>query len=66
MAYEHDSREDEWVRVERWRLKVLLEAGYSLLEAERIAVRGDVDLHRAVELVVEQGCRPEVAVAILL
>lgn len=35
---------------EDWRLKSLLDAGYSLWEAERLASRRDVDLHRAVAL----------------
>ncbi len=51
-------------KVESWRLHVLIEAGYPLSLAERIAV-SDVDLHRAVELV-SAGCDHEIAAAILL
>lgn len=65
VAYEPDIQESEWSNVERWRLKVLIDAGYSVSVAERIAARSDIDLHRAVELV-EHGCDPAVAALILL
>ena len=55
---------DERARVESWRLHVLMEAGYPLSLAERLA-GSEADLHRAVELV-GQGCAPETAVEILL
>jgi hypothetical protein len=51
-------------KVEGWRLHVLIEAGYTLHLAERIA-GSDVDLHRAVGLL-EAGCTPETAAEILL
>jgi hypothetical protein len=51
-------------KVESWRLHVLMEAGYPLPLAERLA-GSEADLHRAVELV-GQGCAPETAVEILL
>ena len=51
-------------KVASWRLHVLIEAGYPLPLAERIA-RSDADLHRAVELV-GQGCSPKTAAEILL
>ena len=51
-------------KVESWRLHVLMEAGYPLPLAERLAGT-EVDLHHAVELV-GQGCAPETAVEILL
>jgi hypothetical protein len=51
-------------KVESWRLHVLIEAGYPLPLAERLA-GSDADLHRAVELV-RQGCAHETAVEILL
>ena len=57
-------RESERAKVESWRLHVLIEAGYPLPLAERIAAT-EVDLHRAVELVT-QGCAPETAAEILL
>jgi hypothetical protein len=51
-------------KVESWRLHVLIEAGYPLSDAERIAV-SEADLHLAVELL-GQGCSPETAAEILL
>jgi len=51
-------------KVESWRLHVLMEAGYPLPLAERLA-GSEADLHRAVELV-SQGCDHSVAAAILL
>ena len=54
---------DERVKVETWRLHVLMEAGYPLPLAERIA-HSNADLHRAVELV-RAGCAPELAAEIL-
>ena len=59
------SESSERVKVESWRLHVLVEAGYTLSVAERIAANEDVDLHRAVELI-EAGCTPETAAEILL
>jgi hypothetical protein len=57
-------QESERAKVESWRLHVLLEAGYPLPLAERIAV-SDVDLHYAVELIT-LGCSAETAAEILL
>ena len=57
-------QDSERTKVESWRLHVLLEAGYPLPLAERIAM-SDVDLHRAVELVT-LGCAHETAAEILL
>jgi hypothetical protein len=56
---------DERAKVEGWRLHVLIEAGYPLPLAEKIAQSG-ADLHDAVTLVSQRGCRPEVAAEILL
>ena len=56
---------DERTKVESWRLHVLVEAGYPLPLAERLA-RSDADLHTAVDLVTVRGCTPEVAAQILL
>ena len=56
---------DERAKVEGWRLHVLIEAGYPLPLAERIAQSG-ADLHEAVMLVAQRGCRPEVAAEIVL
>jgi hypothetical protein len=49
--------------VEAWRLHTLLQAGYPIAVAERVAQSG-ADLHQAVELV-RQGCEPQVAEQIL-
>ena len=54
----------ERAKVESWRLHVLMEAGYPLPLAERLA-GSEADLHVAVELV-RQGCAPETAAEILL
>ena len=56
---------DERSKVEGWRLHVLIEAGYPLPLAEKIAQSG-ADLHDAVTLVAQRGCRPDVAAEILL
>ena len=58
------SEESERSKVEGWRLHVLMEAGYPLPLAERIA-GSEADLHRAVELL-QSGCTPETAAEILL
>jgi len=50
--------------VESWRLHVLIEAGYPLSLAEKLA-HSEADLHRAVELITA-GCRFETAAEILL
>ena len=55
---------DEQSKVESWRLHVLMEAGYPLHLAERLAAT-EIDLHRAVELL-HQGCEPTTAAEILL
>ncbi|MGH2921347.1 MAG: hypothetical protein ACRDKU_04685 [Gaiellaceae bacterium] len=59
---EHDQNDRE--RVESWRLHILIEAGYPLPLAERLA-RSEADLHHAVELI-GQGCEPKTAAEILL
>ena len=56
---------DERAKVESWRLHVLMEAGYPLPLAERVA-QSSADLHEAVMLVAERGCGPELAAEILL
>jgi hypothetical protein len=55
---------DERSKVESWRLHVLIEAGYPLSLAERLAA-SEADLHVAVELVAS-GCAHETAAEILL
>ena len=51
-------------KVESWRLHVLIEAGYPLPLAERLAV-SEADLHLAVQLVAD-GCTHATAAEILL
>ena len=51
-------------KVESWRLHVLIEAGYPLDLAERLA-SSEADLHLAVELV-GSGCEHETAAEIQL
>ena len=60
-----ETSQDERGKVESWRLHVLMEAGYPLTLAERLASR-HADLHLAVELVGTRGCAPETAAEILL
>jgi hypothetical protein len=55
---------NERSKVESWRLHVLIEAGYPLPLAERLAV-SEADLHVAVQLV-RDGCTHATAAAILL
>jgi hypothetical protein len=52
-------------RIERWRAEELERAGYEPRAAGRLAVRHDVDLHTAVELL-ERGCPADLALRILL
>ena len=54
----------ERLKVESWRLHVLIEAGYPLPLAERLA-HSNANLHQAVELV-KAGCLPELATEILV
>ena len=51
-------------KVESWRLHVLIEAGYPLPLAERLA-HSEADLHRAVELI-RAGCGFDTAAEILI
>jgi hypothetical protein len=55
---------NERAKVQSWRLHVLIEAGYPLPLAEKLA-DSDADLHDAVELVAS-GCTHETAARILL
>ena len=55
---------NERSKVESWRLHVLIEAGYPLSLAEKLA-HSEADLHQAVELV-SSGCKHDVAAEILL
>jgi hypothetical protein len=57
--------ETEIERIERWRAQELERAGYEPRVAGRLAVRHDVDLHRAIDLI-QRGCAPKLALRILL
>jgi hypothetical protein len=59
-----ETDENERSKVESWRLHVLVEAGYPLPLAERLA-HSEADLHQAVELV-RRGCKHELAIEILI
>ena len=59
-----ENPQSEREKVETWRLHVLIEAGYPLPLAEKVA-HSAADLHRAVELVMA-GCTFETAAEILL
>jgi hypothetical protein len=61
--YVADPTEQE--RIERWRAEELERAGYERRAADRLATRHDVDLHLAISLL-ERGCKPELALQILL
>ena len=54
----------EQAKVEGWRLHVLIEAGFPLALAEKLAA-SEADLHTCVDLV-RQGCSPNTAAEILL
>jgi hypothetical protein len=64
MAQATEQPQSEREKVESWRLHVLVEAGYPLPLAEKIA-HSEADLHRAVELVTA-GCAHATAAEILL
>lgn len=52
-------------RIERWRAEELERAGFEPRAAGRLAVRHDVDLHSAIDLLL-RGCPPDLALKILL
>ncbi len=58
-------RGSERAKVESWRLHVLIEAGYPLPLAEKLAAALDADLHEAVALLAK-GCDHRTAAEILL
>ena len=64
MAQTAEFPQTERDKVESWRLHVLVEAGYPLTLAEKLA-HSEADLHRAVELV-RAGCSHDTAAEILL
>jgi hypothetical protein len=57
--------ETEMDRVESWRAEELIRAGYTPSDAVALAARHDIDLHLAVELLV-QGCPIDTAIDILI
>lgn len=54
----------EQERIEDWREHVLIDAGYPVDDAIKLARQADVDLHRAVKLL-KVGCDVQTAVEIL-
>ncbi|RDI75953.1 hypothetical protein Gocc_0372 [Gaiella occulta] len=57
-------QENEQAKVESWRLHVLIEGGFPLPLAERLAA-SEADLHTCIDLI-RQGCSPATAAEILL
>ena len=51
--------------VRRWRFDELLRAGYDIADAADVALRTDIDLHRAAGLV-QRGCPSATAARIVL
>ena len=64
-AAELTTTDTERDKIERWRADELERAGYEAAAAALLAGRGDVDLHRAIDLL-RNGCSPELALQILL
>jgi hypothetical protein len=52
-------------RIERWRADELERAGYEPRAAGRLAVKHEIDLHTAIDLL-KRGCPPDLALQILL
>jgi hypothetical protein len=63
-ATELNPIQTESEKVERWRAEALEKVGYDAASARMLALRHDVDLHQAIELV-QNGCPPGTAVRIL-
>jgi hypothetical protein len=61
----HVLEDTEQQQIELWRVEELQRAGYGERAAERLAARGDIDLHVAVRLLA-RGCPPDLALRILL
>ena len=55
----------EAYEVLNWRIELLTAAGYPERIAIILALRTDIDLHQATELL-ERGCKPKTALKILL
>jgi hypothetical protein len=58
------AREMEKAKVLAWRRRQLIEAGFSVSLAARLAGDARYDLHALIELT-ERGCAPELALRIL-
>jgi hypothetical protein len=56
---------DENEVIEAWRAEELERAGYPAQAAAQIAIRQDIDLHRAIDLLAA-GCSVELALRIVL
>jgi hypothetical protein len=56
---------EETELIEAWRAEALERAGYGAAAAAEIAVRHDIDLHVATDLV-KRGCPADLALRILL
>ena len=56
---------DETEAIEAWRAEALERAGYRATDAATIAIRHDIDLHLATDLL-QMGCPAELALRILL
>ena len=63
VEFEHHESEEE--RIIDWRAQALTRAGFEDGTALELALRSDVDLHLAVELV-RRGCPPGTAARILI
>ena len=64
-AAELKHKEPEQERIARWRADELERAGFDPKAAKMLASRAEVDLHSAIDLL-RAGCRPELALEILL
>jgi hypothetical protein len=65
MAVAETQIRDETELIEAWRAEALERAGYRASDAAAIAIRHDIDLHRATDLL-QMGCPEELALRILL
>lgn len=57
--------DDDLDEVIQWRIQELERAGFTTLTACALAIKPEVDLHQAVDLV-KRGCDPQLAVQILI
>jgi len=64
-ATETHISETEGDRIVRWRAEELARGGYTTEQARELALRPDIDLHTAVDLL-RRGCTAELAMQILI